>query len=665
MEIGTIIQGSGQVGVNAQQGNTSQVGEKIEVTDSSQVVQKAFQIDIKDGLKNKLADFVNLLQNREQLVGSLPEDIQKAVVELLEPMSPDAELPQGVAPLLNGQKNMAEQLKNMGTILDFAALLSEDEHSEVKAVLPSFLENFTSQAETTPQQSAIELLQLVKQLPASTTVSQGNVKQAVEQLLQQVSPENMQSLSTNEQKSVTQLTNLLGKDMPVQVQQLAQQTNLTELPGVWVALKAAEAWQFKDIQPKTLQAAADLLTQLVQEMSPEKSSMAGELEQFIKNLPTEVGNKDTAPAQLGQVVKDLLPVGGTKAAVLVPLEQFANSLPPEIGNKSTVVAQLEQFTKNLPPEVSNKSTALAQLEQFIKTLPPEIGKALEQALKQENISDSLGTLAERFSNAALLNEHMNSDLQSFIEQKVENFAAKSPSMPADTNQILTQLTQQLSHTNVTIEQLKNLIQQLKTQLFAGDPKLLEKQQHALDQLTQLFEQNIPQALQEGAVKHKLPELPKLWVLLNSLGAEQWQHLELQNLQKSAGVVKELAQSMYKSTGLSGEKQAEQSTLSFSVPLHVAEGVYYPAHIHIYHQQKNNSSQPTEREFETWLRVCVDTEHIGMVESVFRLYGDNKLSVRVTFPDTVAVDQFSQDLHNVRTSISDGKLNLTDITVNKV
>ena len=138
------------------------------------------------------------------------------------------------------------------------------------------------------------------------------------------------------------------------------------------------------------------------------------------------------------------------------------------------------------------------------------------------------------------------------------------------------------------------------------------------------------------------------------------------MQESATLVKELAQSIYKSTGASGEKQAEHSVLTFSVPLQVAPGVHYPAHIHIYHQEKEETnSQLSERQFETWLRVYVDTENIGMVDSVFRLYGENKLDVRVTFPSTVAADEFSQVLADIKKNLDDTSLNLTEIMVNHI
>lgn len=690
MEISNVPQGASTVAINSQPANTAVTVEKQPVAESNAANQKDFQVDVKDGLKAKLAEFVAVLQNRDQLIKSLPEDIQKAISELLQQMSGEQELPQGITALLQGQKNIAEQLKNMGNLLEFAAILNKDENSELQGILQKILENFTEQSEKTPEQAAKDLLQLAKQLVSVTTMSQEKLKQAVEQLLQQTLPENMQELTPAEQKIVTQLTKLLGKDMPAQLQQLVQDSDLPDLPGVWATLKAADAWQLKDVQPKTLQAAADLLRQLVQEMPCDKNTSRAQVEQFVKSLPPEVKEQAGVMAKIEQFIKNLSSGGENKATTQHQVEEFVKSLPlkadqqvvvneklqqlfkqlpTEAGNKATVNAQLEQFIKTLPAGENAEVAPQVKLEQFIKTLPPEIGKALQQALqqatKQGNIPDSLRSLAETFSNAALLNQKMSGDVQSFVVKIVENFAGKSTPMPADVNDVLSQLAKQFTDTATTIDQLKTLMNQLKSQLFANDPKLLEKAKQVLEQLTQLFEQNIPQALQDGAVKHKLPELPKIWVLLKALGGEQWQNLESQNLQKSAGVVKELAQSMYKSTALAGEKQAEHSILSFSVPLQVAEGIFYPAHIHIYHQEKDSSgNEVTERQFETWLRVSVDTENIGMVDSVFRLYGDNKLDVRVNFPVASAANEFMQELPAIRKNIESNKLTVTDILISK-
>lgn len=712
MEISNLSPGVGSVAVTAQSASAPQVNEKTEVTQSNSAGQQDFQVDVKDGLKGKLAEFVNLLENREQLIKSLPADVQKAVTELLEQMSSGQELPKGLTSLLQGQKNIGEQLKNMSNLLEFTAVLTTDQNKEIQGLLQKILENFTSQSEQTPEQAATQLLQLAKELSNITTMPQGNLKQAVEQMLEQTLPENLQELLPSEQKIVTQLTKLLGKDMPAQLQQLVQENDLPELPGVWATLKAADAWQLKDVKPQTLQAAADLLKQLAQEMPHEKTTITNQLEQFVKTLPTEVGEQTSGTGKMEQFIKNIPAPTNTAVTIKEQLTQFAATLPRETPEQVIVANKMEEFIKNLPPEISDKiathdeleqtmkklptevlnqptsgekiqnfiktiSTDSApapqtetdvHLEQFIKTLPAEIGKALQQALqqavKQGSIPDSLRSLAETFKNAALLNEKMSSEAQSFVVKIVENFAGKPAAIPADVNDILGQLAKQFTDTATTVDQMKNLLTQLKTQLFADDPKLLEKEKQILDQLSKLFEQNTPQALQDGAVKHKLTDLPKVWLLLKALGAEQWQNLEPQNLQKSAEKVKELAQSMYKSTGMAGEKEAEHSILSFSVPLQVAEGIFYPAHIHIFHQEKNKENEVTDRQFETWLRVSVDTEHIGVVDSVFRLYGDNKLDVRVNFPSSSAANEFMQDLPDIRKNIENSKLTLTDIMINK-
>lgn len=168
------------------------------------------------------------------------------MVELLQQMSSDIELPQGLSSLITGQKNIAK-LKNMSHLLDFAAVLNKDENIDVKAFVEKIIENGTDQLSKPPAQSAKELLQLAKQLSTTSTVPQSDFKQAVEEYLQAKLPENVQNLSQNGQKIVDQLTKLLGKNMPVQLQQFAQENNLPKLPGVWSTLKVVDALTFKDI----------------------------------------------------------------------------------------------------------------------------------------------------------------------------------------------------------------------------------------------------------------------------------------------------------------------------------------------------------------------------------------------------------------------------------
>jgi len=792
MEIGKVYQTADPATKNIQTQTRQVGGGKSEAPSSSQsVVQQDFQVHLQDGLKGKLIEFTKLLQTRDQLIRSLPDDVKTAVLALLEQISVDSALPQGVGSLLTGQKEMINQLKNMATLLEFAGTLQKDEHADIRIFLQKIIEQTTGNLGLDPEQSAKELLQLAKQLSSHPPVLQGDFKQVAETILQKTLPANLEQLTPDQQKIIEQLSVLLELDAGEPLQELAKKNNFLQLSNVLTVIKAVDAWQFKNIQPKTLRAAADLLDQLGQDISVANAENTGKLEeivkkispqvtnpkeimsevrefiktlpktmssqqiktalaQFIKTVPTE-GNyngriilalekwidtlpnemnaKDTMVAHLNEFIKnaplemrnkqilltrlehavETLPDGmdsseniltvvkdaiknlplqvasqdelltqfdeflkeipakpSNKEVISAQLEQLADSFSSDSNGKGTGLTQLGQFMKSLPVEFSAKGTMVSQLDDFLQTLPPEIGKALQQALQQGDIADHLRGLANTFRNAAVLNKNMTGVIQSFIEKMTENFSIKVPLSAGQGSELVVKLNKQFTNNVAIVNQIKTLISELKTQLFPNNVILSDREQHTFDRLAKILVDHIPQAIQDGAIKYKMDDLPKIWILLKVLGGKQWQGNQLQNRQESASVIKELAQSIYKSSGLMGEKQAQHSTLSFSVPLRVAEGVYYPAHLHIYHEEKNNKNQGdhVERQFETWLRVCVETEHIGVVDSVFRLYGNHQLDVRVIFPDPLAAEEFTQDIPKIREHVTKGKLDLNDIIVMK-
>jgi hypothetical protein len=608
MEIGKVPQTPGQVSENAQLGSAQMSQETSETANSNPLVQKDFQVNLEDSIKTKLADLANLLQNREQLLQSLPEDIRKIVQELLQQMSSTKDVAQGMDNVLKSQKNIAEQLTVLGNVLEMVAALQNDDYQDIQLFLNKMAEFLKGKGGMSPDELANQMLQLAKQ---GTTLSQSNLKQTVELLLQQLFPENMPQLSSNstlsqgdlkqivrqflqqimpedgghftenDKKAFVQLTKLFEANMPAVLQQ-SSENGIPELPEVWTVLKVLDAQQFKNISPAVLQQAADSLEQLYQELktSPDKAAVAAKLESFVQNLP------------------------------------------------------------------------------------PELGKSLQQVIKQGISEQSILTLAKTFENAALLNGKMSDEVKTIMAKLAESFAGKPlpTSVAAD---LVAQVATQLSETASTVEQLKSLMKQVNQQLFSNQGKLLELAQPELEQLTKAVEQNIPQALQDMAAKNKLPELSKMWILLKAAGAQQWQSADLQDLQKSAGTIKELAHSLYKSMAGETQRQLDHKVLSFSVPLYFADGTSYPTHIHIYHQENQSSNPLVKRQFETWMRVSVDTKNIGLVDSIFRLYEENKLDLRVLFPDTDAINEFKQSLPEIRRSIEDTTLTLTNIMINKI
>lgn len=606
MEIGKVPQTSGQIVANDQLGKVQTNQESNEVTSSNQVAQKDFQVNLEDSIKTKLADVANLLQNRDQLLQSLPEDIRKVVQQLLQQLS-TKEVAQGMDNLLKSQKNIAEQLNNLGNLLELTATLQKDDYQDVQLFINKVAEFLKGQGGMSPDQLANQLLQLAKQgiafsqsnlkqnlelllqqlfpenvqqLTPDNTLSQGDLKQITKQILQQIMSENMEKFTENDKAALAQLPKGLATNMPLALLQ-ASENGIPDLAEVWSVLKAVDAQQFKDISPKILHQAANTLEQLYQELktSPDKAAVAAKLESFAQNIPSE------------------------------------------------------------------------------------LGKAVQQAIKQGISEQGVLTLAETFENAALLNGKMPGEVKNLVAKLAENITAKSLAAPvAD---LLAQAASQLSETASNIEQLKTLMKEVSNQLFSNQGKLLEKAQPGLEQLTKAVEQNIPQALQDMAAKNKLPELSKMWVLLKAAGAQQWQNTDPQNLQRSAGTIKELAYSLYKSMAGETQRQLDHKVLSFSVPLYFADGTSYPTHIHIYHQESDSTNPQVKRQFETWMRVSVDTQNIGLVDSVFRLYEENKLDLRVLFPDTDAISEFKQSLPEIRKSIEDTTLTLTNIMINKI
>jgi ribonuclease HII len=605
IEISKVTSPPGQVAENGQAANIQNAQENSAAVGSNQVVQKDFQVNLQDIIQNKLADLTNLLQNRAGLIQSLPADIQKLVQQLLQQMSSAKDIAQGMEYSLTAQKNIAEQLTNLGNILEIVATLKKSEYPDVQILLQQITESLTGQADSSVDELANQLLQLAKQL---NTVSQSNLKQAIEQLLQEFSSENAQqqpantdisprdlkqaaiqllqqsmpeNIDENGRQAVAQLAKLLEKSMPLILQQSLDENGMTDLPEAWSVLTAVAAQQFKDISPKVLQQAAAALQELYQEMK-------------------------TTP---------------------------------------------------------DKAAVAAKMEVFVQTLPPELGKVVQQAIKQGLSDDTVLALIKNFENAAEVNGKMPEETKAFLAKLAENGTVKSLAAPAA--DLLAQAAKQLSETTSTIEQIKTLMKDIHSQLFSTTAKSFEKAQPNLEQLTKLVAQNIPQALQDLAVKIKSPELLKMWVLLKAAEGEPWLDSDPQILQKSAATIKELAQSMYKSLAGETERQIDHKTLSFSVPLYFADGTSYPTHIHIYQQEKENGSQVTRKQFETWLRVSVDTQNIGLVDSVFRLYEENKLDLRVIFPDSDAISEFTQRLPEIRKSIEDTTLTLTNIMINKI
>lgn len=136
--------------------------------------------------------------------------------------------------------------------------------------------------------------------------------------------------------------------------------------------------------------------------------------------------------------------------------------------------------------------------------------------------------------------------------------------------------------------------------------------------------------------------------------DAWQNKSQAEQKAVAAAIRELAESVPKPGNVLVERQERHNVLSFTVPLYFGDGqAAYPAHIHVYHQQEEDKKNPGQRVAETWLRVCLETENIGTVETAFHLYDGENLDVKVRFADKEAAAGFSDSVADVKARL--GKL----------
>ncbi|MDF2875685.1 MAG: hypothetical protein K0R22_2368, partial [Sporomusa sp.] len=83
---------------------------------------------------------------------------------------------------------------------------------------------------------------------------------------------------------------------------------------------------------------------------------------------------------------------------------------------------------------------------------------------------------------------------------------------------------------------------------------------------------------------------------------------------------------------------------------------------IYHQEQEDRKKSGQTVTETWLRICVETENIGLVETSFRLYDGHTVDVKVRFDDKATADDFADDVAEVKEKLAQLPLTLGEFLV---
>jgi len=202
----------------------------------------------------------------------------------------------------------------------------------------------------------------------------------------------------------------------------------------------------------------------------------------------------------------------------------------------------------------------------------------------------------------------------------------------------------------------------------GQKLLPDKEAKQLQLLLRLSQNNVPAAVNQAAVQKNLGDLPRLWAFMQFCDMTAVKDMKEQQLKRAGKDVAEFAASMKRSMEGGSLFQTDgkgnvHRSLNFMLPLYMGEGEKqsFPAYANVYNEEKYSPEDGSMHK-ETWLRLCVLTDHIGAVELTCQVYDAKSLNMRVLFSEASAVEEFKSYIPEFKESFRTMALELTDLKV---
>lgn len=299
--------------------------------------------------------------------------------------------------------------------------------------------------------------------------------------------------------------------------------------------------------------------------------------------------------------------------------------------------------------------------------PVEEPQAQTTGQAPQNAQNAEGQQAARSQQQAPMQEQLRQMPQTQQDQNLTMTAREAKEL------LMQQPMQNTPESMQTMKDLARLFLQKGT-LSQADANLLQnfidgqgktlstKESRQLETLLRLCQQNIPATVQQAALQHDMPELPRLWAFMQLCDLSVAKKLNARQLKKAG---KDVAEFVFSMRGLmEGDHaiQPGQRSMNFMMPLYLGENEKsYPAYIHVYDETKPDKETGALKK-ETWLRLCVLTENLGAVELTCRVYEHEHLDMRLFFANRETAQQFRDYVPELRRSMRGSKLHLKDVAI---
>lgn len=628
-------------------------------------------VAIKSAINDMAGVLSKIATNENETVAEMPQDLQKVLQNVLKnAFSFDKTLSEGLGSTMESQRFSTEQLASMARTLTQMATLAENGYDiHFSDGLQVLLTNLKDVVTSAVNGSDLEPVLILKE---SFELLNGKepeeLPQALQDVIAQLKGAQTSSVTTQSSNFSNGLQQLIRYFMPQKKTSQPSDTATKQQPDTTDFSK-------KDALNQTRRSAKEITANATQtqkktntQITAKKSSLQMN-ESIQEQQGTKLSRGQTAGTQMRDSVQEkqgrVANQGQTVDKKQAESEPIVNTKQPQ---------PKDDFY--LPEKQYMKHSAYAA-EDMPSTLHQESPKGARSLLLDslENSSKTSQGLDERqqITKNTPLNDLPENHPEQMIGKNTEEIADRQITAREAREFLMQQPFENSSHLMSSLKgAASHLLQegtlspaeaQALQRFVEGQGQVLSsKEARQIETLLRLCQQNIPATVQQAAIQQDLPELPRLWAFMQLCDLAVTKRMNARQLKKAGQEIADFATSMRSAMEGDHAIQLGQRSMNFMMPLYLGENEHsYPTYIHVYDETQADKETGALKK-ETWLRLCVLTDHLGAVELTCRVYDREHLDLRLFFAGNDTAQQFRSFVPEIRRKLRNSELHLEDIAI---
>lgn len=658
---------------------------------SSSPFAKETNVSIRNSIADLSAVLGRISQGQEDSVEVLPDQLQKVIRNVLESsFSLSATLEEGLGSTTESQRFSLEQLGTLSRMLTQLGALAEkgvqvsDFSDSVQTLLRNLKSLLTAQEGGNSLEPALLNKLSFQLLDAKALEDLPAALQQALTLLAQMQPQQ----GAGEANSFDFLKSLVQYFMPRPEEESVPLTlqgqaapeggadagNGMGLPAHEAGEENAKATPQQETAGQMPKAAGEKSNTTQQEAlqgnlsentsEGESAQGKGALQQPQRNGPAAQQGDKGAEAELLPNAED----GASEAAQ----QEKASGRGNVAEGKGQATAPQEQSGAQQQKAAGQGNVAEGREqtnEQMMRSAPQE-GRSSEAAAPRQDAqgTNPQPTRQEGSARENPLQQGQNPANASANMQGEAKSAARQMPVMQNTPQLMQTLKEAASFMLKNMPLTEKDAALLRDFVNSGQKLLPDRDAKQLQLLLRLSQNNVPAAVNQAALQKNLGDLPRLWAFMQLCDMTAVKDMKERQLKRAGRDIAEFASSM-KRTMEGGSlfqtdgKGNTHRSLNFMLPLYMGEEEKksFPAYANVYNEEKY-SPEDGRMHKETWLRLCVLTDHIGAVELTCQVYDAKSLNMRVLFSEPSAVEAFKSYIPEFKEAFRTMTLELADLKV---